>query len=276
MKQVESRKGKIRQMVVTEEVEDAFEFWWDRRASLLRECGLAVFSNEEGERYYDFATSMDAERVRADLEDSLTDYEQFERLCHSGILFRPETPPKAIRQIIDLADKMANAHPGSYDKTWLIRTIVQFEQENPELNLPDSQADSSSAPPPMLARLIEQFNEAMRQGKESHVYPRFGDLCSKLYINAKSRQAVVSLLQLLITGSKGVGRAPAIALRLIRRLRETPDFDYYEWLKRVLEKRSSDLAPGRAERPCPRGERGVERVRQGYRTTLPLPPHPAG
>jgi len=237
IEEVVTQGGKTKERYSHKSV-NAFRYWEEHRDEALSECGLRSFSDPEGRRFLDFADSRHRVEIRNAFDGQLANYQyqQFDTLYRSGLLYDSATPRRVVSQLIDMAETMATAYPDTYGEDWLLDTVACVER-------PDDVAvaigDGDVSPDGhLIQRFIDWLNE---QGKESYFYPRFGDLCSKLVEDDITQKAVDSLLNRLVTAGRVVDKAPRIALRIVRRLRESPRFAYHKWLKHILEVAPSNV-----------------------------------
>ncbi len=232
-RQVINSDGRLESRLVTTDVE-ALDYWRRQQDRVISECGLSWQLNAQGQRVLDFRDP----RVRPRLESLFREthagfvLQQFQRLYASGLLFATEdkTPRTVAEHLIRIAGTVAAENRGSFGTGWLLDAVRAIETWYPEMRLTENEADGVSHDVRMIGKFLEFIAE--KQGRTIFFYHRLSDLCAELLRREATRPTVTVFLRLLLD----VGDAASgILLRLVRRLKWVEGFDYFDWLRQVLD-----------------------------------------
>lgn len=235
----------------------ALEYWNARGDQLLRRAHLKTHGTMGEKRYVDFAmrgyASLARDYVCCAFSETMPRFymKQFEKIFESGILFSPQITKEISDKLAVIAADMVAVHPAEFGASWLIRVVHGIRNWNPEVRV--TRDELATVPREIL--LIAKFAEfaAEKDGKTSFFYARLEELCRQLQMRPECRSVLNQFLDRLLKEPENARDL----LRIAKRLKPIADFDYFNWLRRVMKVASgtvrleiySDLIRDAAESP---------------------------
>ncbi len=202
------------------------DLWNESPDRVLRECSLEAVSRDDSPQVIDFTKGYLRQDLRAHLESrySILLARNFKTLQNSGLLFRQDVSEAIVDNLVRLSVERTISDPSYCNRDWLIQLIVMLRIH---FETREGQEDPSGDFLALLARLRE--NEILRR----HFYSRLCQLIREMLQHAALRETIQSFLNFLVAHEHGA--ALDIVLELARRLRFSPEFEAFYWIKRLLD-----------------------------------------
>jgi hypothetical protein len=180
------------------------EIWRERSDAVLRECEL--ITSTEGKHSITFANVGRRDRLRREFEQFSGVYvhEQFVAAYAHKLLFDPSD--QIGQDVVALTIDMMRGNPDEFDVEWLRGIVLAAKEETP--------AGASS-------RLVIQ---------------RIADLLQAMLENAALAPAVPELLRRLLGNA-----AHALTFEIVKKLRYSPGFEAFEWLRQIVDQAPEEL-----------------------------------
>lgn len=210
----------------------AVQYWREHRHQLLREVGMQLFYDGRQVRYYDFVDFGRREAVRRYFADNMSHRhdELFDNLYQSGILFARESDDCIVKPMVRFVAAQVAADPVKYDQQWLLSSIMGAEEWSSRVNIP-----SGLEPHDQIIALALALRE--KEEGTAYFYNRLAEILKVLLQSDQSKGTIDSLFHRLIhAGPEGA----TIVLRLAKRVRWTTGFEYFRWIRELLNKCPAD------------------------------------
>jgi hypothetical protein len=204
---------------------DATKFWQEERMQVLERVGLRL-SREHGRQLVSFQGESYEAAAREAFE---TDYDGprplFAKLYASSLYFDTETSDSLQTLLREAAFQRACEEPSEFGVQWLESTIDRFIEE--ERRYVEKAGDDI-----VLKVLLKLAGGDVA----ARFFSRMATLSGALLRDARTRPAVEGLFtRMLASGQHDPLRG------LLLRLRGVEGFDYYSWLRRLLDEAESEV-----------------------------------
>lgn len=223
--QVVNRRGdvQVRRQKITKRWVD---LWNESPDRILRECSLEAVSRNGLLQVIDFSKGYLRQDLRVYLESKypVRLARSFKILQDSGLLFRQDTSEAIVDNLVRLLVERTISDPSYCNRDWLIQIIVMLRIHFEER---EDQEDPSEDFLTLLARLRE--SEILRR----HFYSRLCQLIREMLQHETLRGTIKGFLNFLVAHEHGA--ALDIVLELARRLRFSPEFEAFYWIRRLLD-----------------------------------------
>ena len=219
--------------------------WRDDEDGHLQKCHLRLQSLPTGERVVEFSTP-----ARAQLQQEFEYGQAFytlhcrRRILNSGWFFEEDLSEQVLQNLLALATSAATAAPATYGKELLMgatRGMVEYLSETDQVGRAEL-AKSIGARMEHGLQSAEDFAELLRVAFENrefwsevttirrrHIELRLSQLCRRMLEEPALGKYVNEYFEELLAQEQYT-----IVLGLGEKLRDAPGFDYWNWLRRIL------------------------------------------
>ena len=194
--------------------------WRKEKSKIRKKLGITI-TGQGASRSMGFARKGVAEEVRELFWDEGELVVQlYQRLDRARLLFEDDLSPRLQRRLLVVAAEMAKVEPGDFGDKWLHDIVMDFMREL-----------AGKVGNPGEGRDLFEVIWAAAVSRELRLwfFGRLGNLCRALYRFPTTRDSVERFLNRLAER-----RHFDAVRRVANQLRETPDFEHFKWVRRLL------------------------------------------
>lgn len=222
-----TKKGKIK-IVKDIKEKELINIWKDKSDKILKECCLKSVESENTSKVIDFTRPYLRKEMKKYLEQERPMFlqHQFEVIQNSWLLFDPYVSSKITENVIKLSVEMTLSDPQYYGSEWLMSFVVGIKRQS-NIDIASGKNFEDFLITQLLARIEE---ERLRR----YFFARLSDLIREMLNHKELRDLIKNFLEILIE-TRHHDAVLEIVLEVAKRLRDTEEFDFLYWIKRLLD-----------------------------------------